>query len=355
MNIEQRKQQHIDFWNGRGGSLLFIPAAGIFQYDVNDYKRRFYDPAVMLESELEKAQMVIDWPTDGLPAVRSNLGTIFIPAIAGQDYMINEGQMPWPGEHFSAEQIAAVKDVNIEDSQILKLALELYNRFRSQGRSDIFAYHADTQGVFDVLHLLRGNDLFYEMSDEENAGITHQLLDIVTKLYIDVSKKLKASICEADNQMVHGHGTPQGLYFPSAGVRLSEDTATLLSPAMIDEFVIPYMHKAAMPFGGAFVHYCGKHEYLYEAVLNCHFVRAIDLGNPEMYDTNWLLKKCAQTSTVFYGKLAELEGEKWPDYTKRIASIVKQTGARCVLRPCVFPQNKSESQEMLDMWHELTM
>ncbi len=314
MTIEQRKQQHIDFWNGRGGSLIFIPAAGIFQYDVNDYRRRFCNPSAMLDSEIDKAAMVIDWPTDGLPAVRSNLGTIFIPAIAGQDYMINDGQMPWPGGHFSVERIEAAANIGINDSEVLKLALELYGILKKQGRKDIFAYHPDTQGIFDILHLLRGDELFYEMSDERNAKQTHRLLDAVTELYIKVSKLLKAAIGEEGSRMVHGHGTPQGLYFPNAGVRLSEDTATLLSPSMIDEFVVPYMRKAAAPFGGAFVHYCGRHQHLYDAVTACDFVRAIDLGNPEMYVTTQLLDRCAQTGTVFYGKLAANEGEIWQDY-----------------------------------------
>lgn len=354
MTTEQKKQSHIDFWNGKGPSLLFIPAAGIFQYDVDNYKERFNNPSVMLKSELQKAELVIDWPTDGLPAVRSNLGTIFIPAIAGQDYMINDGQMPWPGGHFSVERIEAADDINVRDAYLFRLAAELYDIFRKQQHKDVFAYHPDTQGIFDILHLLRGDELFYEMSDSQSAERTHRLLDVVTRLYIKVSKLIKEAIGEDMGTMVHGHGTPQGLYFPNAGVRLSEDTPTLLSPAMIDEFVIPYMRKAAAPFGGAFVHYCGRHNYLYEKILDCDFVRAIDLGNPEMYETQWLLDKCAKTATVFYGKLAALDGEKWPDYIKRIASSVKSTGARCVLRPQVFPTQRNECAEMLDMWHRLT-
>jgi hypothetical protein len=154
--------------------------------------------------------------------------------------------------------------------------------------------------------------------------------------------------------MVHGHGTPQGLYFPNAGVRLSEDTPTLLSPSMIDEFVLPYMHQAAKPFGGAFVHFCGKHDYLYDKVLECDFARAIDLGNPEMYDTNHLLEKCAQTNTVFYGKLANLENENWESYIKRIAQIVQKNCAKCILRPTIFPDTLDECRKMYDIWHELT-
>ena len=119
--------------------------------------------------------------------------------------------------------------------------------------------------------------------------------------------------------MVHGHATQQGLYFPHAGVRLSEDTATLLSPQMIDEFVLPYIEKAAEPFGGAFVHFCGKHGYLFKKIVSLDFVKAIDLGNPEMYDIEWLFEKCAGTNTVFYGKTGYPDGLSWREYIVQMA------------------------------------
>jgi hypothetical protein len=305
----------------------------------------------MWESEIERAQPVLEWPTDGIPAVRPNLGTIFIPAIAGQEFIISDGQMPWPGRHFSIEQITSINKIDLNTAKLMELAERFYEIHKTEGSGEICSYLADTQGIFDILHLLRGDELFYELADKKN--LMKELLNILTDLYIKVSQRLKMSIGENANSMIHGHGTQQGLFFPDAGVRLSEDTPTLLSPAMIDEFVLPYMEKAAKPFGGAFVHFCGKHEYLYDKILECHFVKAIDLGNPEMYDTRRLLKKCAETNTVFYGKLAENENESWQEYIKRIAEVVKDTGAKCVLRPTIFPTNFDECKEMYNMWRQL--
>lgn len=332
--------------------MIFIPTAQMIQYDTGNYEQRFYDPQKMWESEIGRAQPVLEWPTDGIPAVRPNLGTIFIPAIAGQEFIISDGQMPWPGRHFSIEQITSIKKIDVNTAKLMKLAEKFYEIHKTEGSGEICSYLADTQGIFDILHLLRGDELFYELADKKD--LMKELLNILTDLYIEVSQRLKKSIGEDANSMIHGHGTPQGLYFPNAGVRLSEDTPTLLSPAMIDEFVLPYMEKAANPFGGAFVHFCGKHEYLYDKILECDFVKAIDLGNPEMYDTAWLLEKCAETNTIFYGKLAETENETWREYIKRIVEIIKDTGARCVLRPAIFPTGCDECKEMYNMWHQLT-
>jgi hypothetical protein len=60
-------------------------------------------------------------------------------------------------------------------------------------------------------------------------------------------------------------------------------------------------------------------------------VRAIDLGNPEMYDTRWILERCAATNTVLYSRLAAEPDEYWESYTRRIAALARETGARVIL------------------------
>ena len=83
-------------------------------------------------------------------------------------------------------------------------------------------------------------------------------------------------------------------------------------------------------------------------------VRAIDLGNPEMYDTRSVLERCAASGTVLYSRLAAEAGEDWQTYVRRLAGLVRQTGARVMLRPVVFPDDRAECAAMRDLWHELT-
>lgn len=353
--VADKKKLHEDFWQGRGPSLIFIPPADIPLYDTNDYEKRFYDPPLMLKSEIERAKPVLEWPTDSIACVRSNLGTIFMPAILGQKFTIRNGQMPWAGEHLSVSEIIySLENIDIDNSEVMQLAAAFYTKLKTS-QTGIKPYLPDTQGVFDILHLLSGTDLFYKLADDDLRDVIKRILTLISEFYVKVTESLKKASGEAYNSMVHGHGTPQGLYFPHAGIRLSEDTATLISPQMIDEFVLPYMRTAAVKFGSAFVHYCGRHEYLYEKIVNLDFVCAIDLGNPEMYDTHWLFEKCAETNTVFYGKIQHQNGESWRDYIERIAESVKSTGARCVLRPTVFPKEKKECEQMRDIWHEMTL
>jgi hypothetical protein len=155
--------------------------------------------------------------------------------------------------------------------------------------------------------------------------------------------------------MIHGHGTSQGVYFPAAGARMAEDTAILLSPRMIDRFILPTIRRAAAPFGGAFIHFCGKHPAMLERLCRLDVVKALDLGNPEMYDPRWLLERCAETDTVLYSRLAAEPGEGWEGYLGRLAGLVRQTGARVILRPLVFPKSREDCAAMQALWHGLTV
>ena len=351
---DERLAQHRRFWRGEGPGLILIPSARHEAYDLADYPARFKNPELMWEAEMARARGVVDWPTDAIPTVRPNLGVVFIPSMAGQSYRLSGDQMPWPGEPLGRDAIRAARYIDLAQSELMKLADEFYAIHRERGDESVVAYHPDTQGVFDVAHLLYGDRIFYDLADGDEAGWIEELLDICLGLYVDASAHVKALLGEDASSMIHGHGTAQGVYFPHAGVRMAEDTATLLSPVMIERVIAPAIRRAAEPFGGAFVHYCGKHDALFEQLCAMDCVKAIDLGNPEMYDSRWLMERCAETGTTLHSHVSAAPGETWEEYTRRVAGLVKETGARCILRPTVFPDAHDECAAMRDLWHELT-
>jgi hypothetical protein len=354
MTISERTEQHNQFWMGEGPSLIFIPPSDQVMYDLDDYPTRFRNPNAMWESEIQRAKAVVDWPTDGIPTVRPNLGVIFVPTMASQGYTVKSDQMPWPGEPISRDAIRAARDIDVSSSELMSLARDFYRIHRERASDSIAPYHADTQGVFDIAHLLYGDHTFYDMADSKERAWIDELLDICHHLYVNATVQVKQMIGEDMGSMIHGHGTAQGLFFPNAGVRSAEDTPTLLSPRMIEEMILPVIDRVAEVFEGVFVHYCGKHEPFFELLCEMKSVPAIDLGNPEMYDSRWLLEQCTRTETVLYSCIVAEHDENWRPYINRIAGIVRETGARVVLRPEIYPDNRIECAEMLDMWHSLT-
>lgn len=359
-NVRNGVDKHRALWNGTGPSLLFIPCGNVnlyktseaAMYDLSDYSERFEDPEKMYAGEIARAELIMDWPTDGIPTVRPNLGTVFVPACAGQGYKVQPGNMPWPGDHLSREEIRFIDPEKATESMMMKRAEAFYNLARD--RNEIVPYHADTQGVFDIAHLLYGEEVFVEMALEEEKAWPRELIERSLELYLAVSRHLKEILGESDTEMIHGHATPQGLYFPHAGVRISEDTAILISPDMIKEFLESPISASIEPFGGGFAHYCGKHDPLYEMLCEHPLVRAIDLGNPEFYDNRWLADHAARTGTVLYTRFPAEEGEDWRGFVERLGALVQETGVRMVLRATTYPTERGACEEMLGRWHELT-
>jgi hypothetical protein len=248
--------------------------------------------------------------------------------------------------------------VDVAQAELMQLAAEFYRIHREQSEGEIAAYHADNQGIFDVAHLMYGDAIFYDIMDEKKVPWIDELLEISLGLMVRAVRHIKKAIGEEDDSMIHGHGTEQGVYFPNVGIRISEDSPAMISPEQIDRFVMGPIERCAELFGGVFLHYCGRHEYFFERLCRCDGVGAIDLGNPEMYDTRRLFELCAETDTVLYSRVAAKDTEKeqrdWRAYVRRLAELVKETAARCILRPLVFPQGRDECAAMLDLWHELT-
>ena len=365
MTTQQKIEQHKAFWRGEGPCLILVPPGRdmdqIWQvqiYDTEGYRRRFYDPQRMWESEMSRARPVLDWPTDGIPTVRPNLGVIFVPSMFGQDYEIREGLMPWCGSPLNPRQIRKARKVDVTQTELMRLAEGFYEIHRRCRDGQVAAYHADNQSAFDIAHLVYGDEILYDITGQAKAPWVDELLDICFDVMVRVVQHLKKLLDEPSREMVHGHGTEQGVYFPTAGLRTSEDTPAMISPAHIDRFVIRHIERCAEKFGRVFVHYCGGYEHFFERLCRCGAVNAIDLGNPEMYNTRRLLEFCAETNTVLYSRLAPQQDEKtnrdWKGYIRRLAGLIKDTGARCILRPLVYPRDRADCAAMRRLWHELT-
>lgn len=354
--LQETIERHRRFWAGEGPSLILIPApAEIAPTDgLSPALSTFtMDPAELYRREAARARAVLGWPTDGIPTVRPNFGVVFVPAIAGQGYLLQEGNMPWPGEPLSRDEILAAADVDVATSDLMRRAEAFYALHRESGAGETAAYHPDTQGVFDIAHMLWGTQLFYDVVDPSRSAWVGELLEVCLGLYVRVSRHIKALLGEPDGEMIHGHGTGQGVYFPHAGVRTSEDTAILFSPGSITEVIEPFIERSVAPFGGAFAHFCGRCPFLFERLCALEHIRAIDV-QPGMHDPAWLLERCAESGTALHSRVEGLPGESWEAYARRIGGLVRSTGARCVLRATVHPSTREECADMAALWHELT-
>ena len=92
---------------------------------------------------------------------------------------------------------------------------------------------------------------------------------------------------------------------------------------------------------------------LFESGARCRAC-TLDLGNPEMYNTRWLLERSAQDRYSHVRPPCDGTGDTWEPCVKRITGLARETSARVILRPGMVPDTNEDALGMRAMWHELT-
>lgn len=306
--------------------------------EFNDYprfnlKEIHYDSVKMLHSELRGALGAQAGGRESVPSVRSNMGCGIVPALFGAVQELYEDKMPWLLNHLPKEQLAEMTKDDLTITPEFKAALDHMEYMTDALKgSGITVYPLDIQGAFDTAHLLLGDAIFYEMYDDPE--FVHHLLDLSTEAIDICYKECLKRISSSDKTVCHYNAIaiPRDL----GGVKMSEDTSTLLSKEQIDEFVRPYLHRTLENAGGGYIHYCGKNDHLYKASLEEPMAFAINFGNPEKHDMEQVMRDCAAHGKLYLGWTGKSDDESFEEHFARMAKaaahdgkmhLVVQTGA----------------------------
>jgi len=316
-----------------------------------DMEEQFYDKEKMLYGHLEEIADCVQNAFDAPLCLRPNFGTIFIPIMFGLEYKVPKDTFAWLTSHLSKDEIKKFEFPNLDKIDMLKKAIEYIRFFKEELPEWIHVYLPDTLGPFEIAHAVYGDNIFYDLYDDPE--FIHRLLKLCTSMYIQVTEKLKEVIEEERTICYHGHALSRGIYMRSGGIRISEDSATLVSPKHIDEFIIPYDREALKAFGGGFVHYCGKHDYLLESFLKLDEVRAIHLGNPEMYYFDTTMQKFIDYKKCYFGLWPKEESETLEEYIFRIKQTTDGGRRGLILHfdEAMFPEYSC--QDILQKWKEI--
>jgi len=316
-----------------------------------DMEEQFYDKEKMLYGHLEEIADCAHNTFDAPLCLRPNFGTVFVPSIFGLKYKVPKDTFAWITSHLTKDEIKKFKIPHLSEVGMMKRAIEYLQFFKEKLPEWIYIYLPDTLGPFEIAHSVYGHNIFYEIYDDPN--FIHYLLDLCTELYIQVTDKLKKIIGEERESCYHGHALVRGIYMRNGGTRISEDSATLLSPEHIDEFVIPYDRRALEAFGGGFVHYCGKHDYLLESYLQLEKVRAVNLGNPEMYEFDSTMQKFLNYGKCYFGLWPKEDKETLEEYIYRMKQATGGGRGGLILHfdESMFPEYSC--QDILQKWKEI--
>jgi hypothetical protein len=351
------------FWKGEGPCAILFSEPHLAKgkpYIRHDLVAQHRDAEKQLEERLLEIEPHLELIDDGIPTIRSDLGTTLLPSALGLQIELQPELHPWLAEHLSPEQYEGL-EIPRDPQDLLKnemrFSQEFYQLFGSRrkgGRipAEVYPYVPDTQGIFDLSHLIIGTDLLYLLGDrvEQVRAIQEQSL----RLFLAATRLFKDLLEEQRTSMVHGHGMPIGVWFPDTGARISEDSATLISAEMIRTFCLPFIRRAAEPFGRLFMHYCGHHPDFLKMVCEMQEISTLNLGNPEMYDLEEVFSLCGQSDTVYFGHLPLLEGEGGESYLERLADLCGRRKTRLILVSDYHPAGREEKAALVKRWHRLT-
>ncbi len=325
-----------------------VAAQGRDRFPKYNMKEEFHNPAVMLFNQLWAVMSLHESCGDGLPSVRANVGTGFLPTLFGLRQQVFEDKMPWLKEHLSKEQISkfTVPD-DVSGLGLMPHVRKCIDYFKARQDGKFAIYLPDTQGPFDVAHLVRGDDIFTDVIDD--PPFVHHLMNLCVEIYIKATKCLKEWIGEPATSCHHGNN----LYMDRGGVRCCEDSTTLLSPRLIDEFAAPYIEKALAAFGGGWVHYCGDNKRLLDALIECvPHAHGINFGNPERHDFDEILPRLAAAGKFYFGGIPKKNGETTETYFRRVVAPIKSVGKGLIFAgPGV--KTRAEAEQTLRLWHSV--
>jgi hypothetical protein len=316
-----------------------------------DFAQAFRDPDSMTFQQLRGALSVLNAAADGVPSVRVNFGTGVLLSCLGLEQLVFPDKMPWLQDHLTPQQ---AQKLTIDDIQIrgsFARGLEVMKHFRQTLGDSVPVYCMDTQGPFDLAHLLLGDEIFYLMTDEPK--LLHHVMEICLELGIRAHRWMKEVSGEANGALHHSND----LYAENMGIRICEDTTAIISPQAMDEFAMPYTRRLAKTFEGAWVHYCGRNDHLTKRILEIPEVRGINFGHipghESDHDFEADMRLIRESGKIYYGTWPRLAQESGMDYLKRMHRFSREGALLVSGDPSVGAHGFPDIASARDFWYGL--
>lgn len=306
-------------WLRKGGAALLLHCAlnetEADAYPAYNPKEIHYDTDKMLANGLRDALTCMKGGREAAPSIRANMGCGIVASFFGITADLFEDKLPWVTTHLPKEQLLDMTADDLVITPEFRMAMDhmayLANALDGTG---VRVFPVDIQGAFDTAHLVYGDDIFYEVYDDPE--FVHHLMDLSCTAAERAFDECLRMIPGSERAIAHynSYAIPRAL----GGLKISEDTSTLLCPAHIDEYIAPAMHRLLAHAGGGYVHYCGKNAHLYEAVMAEPLCHGLNFGNPEKHDMEAVLADCAKSGRIFQGAIPRRDGESWDAFFNRM-------------------------------------
>ncbi len=295
--IEEVEEQALwdrwrEFNEGRFTGDLFAPRragarpAGV-EWPTVSVNQALDDFEAMVLQQLGTCSEYLASANGMLLAVRANYGTPLLTSLFGAEIFRMPEELntlpasrPLSPEARRRAVAGGVPEVHQSlGGQALETGARYVELFRSYPKTarHVHIYHPDTQGPMDLCEMLWGSSIFvaaYEQPEE-----VHALLEVVTETYITYLREWEKIVpWREDGVEVHWGPMHRG------HIMLRDDSAMNFSPAMYEEFFVPYEQRLLEEFGGGVMHFCGRGDHYIALATAMEGMYGINMSQPELND-----------------------------------------------------------------------
>jgi hypothetical protein len=227
----------------------------------------------------------------GMPNIKPNQGINIVASAFGCEYTVNDEADPWVKP--------LIRDDNVQDVHGLKVPDPKTNPVFRQAweRIEYLQSHSDLPlRVVNVPSPLVTASLIWDYTSFITATMLHPkevhvLLEKVTEATIGYLKEQLARIRNLHSMSHEMWHIPR-----EVGVRISDDSASIMSPNLYREFGVKYNSMISRAMGGLVVHSCGEVKNVVQPMIEIEGLRGLDFTIPQ---TDWeAVRKAAAGKTV---------------------------------------------------------
>jgi hypothetical protein len=324
MTIDEKKKTILAAWRlEEVAEVPFVVEVGPLHVATTEF---YDDDAKELswhQAMHKKREKIDDY---GWPNVKPNQGVNIVAAAFGCPQTVNTEGDPWVKPLITEDNIDDVRRLEVPDPLIAPPYLHAWKR--------LDFLQSRTNWPLRVVNV--PSPLTTASCVCDNTAFLTSLIEYPEEMHILLDKCTEAIIAYVNEQFkriknLYSVGHESMCPVPrECGVRISDDTAALLSPGLYREFGLPYNARIAEAFGGVVIHSCGDTHNVAPVMAETPGIRGLDLTLPQVKDWDKVAASCAGKVTLClrhqYWDHLESEKVDMLDYTKRIIGTFGRKG-----------------------------
>ena len=222
----------------------------------------------------------------GISNIKPNLGIGFMASAFGCQATANAEADPWIKATLREENASQVYDLELPDLRANAMYRRAFERIEYLQTSAALPLR-----LVNVASPLVTASLIWDYTSFIEATLlfpneAHELLEKVTEATIGFVREQLRRI-----KRLHALSHEMWYLPEEYGIRVSDDTAALMSPDLYREFGVRYNNRLSEAFGGIVVHSCGDLQNVVAVMMETKGLRGLDVTIPQ--NPRWDILKTA--------------------------------------------------------------